>query len=130
VSRFRFDSAQDKRRHRSPSFGRLYRPVGQIASLEIQDRADIAKAAGRASKQERDRANREAGKRTNAALLGAAEWARRVGFTPEQEPFAVMAALMLRSACGAGNVTRQMVLDRCRAQHPELFGELTREQAA
>jgi hypothetical protein len=98
--------------------------------LEIQDRADIAKAAGRASKQERDRANRDAAKRSKDSWWDARYWARRVGFTPEQEECAAMAALVLRGLRGAGNVTRQMVLDRCRAQRPELFGELTREQAA
>ena len=129
-SRFQFSSARDRRVRALPSFDRLCRPTGQIASLEIQDRMDMAKAAGRLTKPERDRANREAAERSKDAMWDAVYWARRVRFTPAQEEFAAMAALMLRASRGPGNVTRQMVLSRCQARYPDLFGELSRERVA
>lgn len=90
----------------------------------------MAKAAGRLSKQERDQANRDAAERSKDGWWDAVYWARRVGFTPPQEGFAAMAALVLRASRGPGNVTRQMVLERCQMQYPHLFGELSRERAA
>lgn len=104
--------------------------TGWFAGLEIQERADAAKAAGRASKHERDRANREAARRSKDSWWDAVYWVRRVGFTPAQEERAAMAALTLRALLGTGNVTSRMVFDRCRAQYPDLFVELSSECAA
>jgi hypothetical protein len=88
---------------------------GWFAGLEIREREDRRRAA--------ECSQREAGKRTNEVLWDALYWARRVGFTPDQEYYAANAAVTLRGLRGVGNVTRQDVFERCRAQYPDLFPE-------
>ena len=95
---------------------------GSFKSLLIQDREDRRKA----QRLGIERLEGEA----KAQSLDARSWAERVGFTPEQQPFAAVAAVILRDQFGAGNVTRQMVVDRCRAQYPHVFGDLSGERVA
>ena len=88
---------------------------GRFAGLEMQDRKDRQNAPRRVSPNARLR-------RSNDSFRAAVEWARRSGFSPEQEQFAAVAAQMLREAYGEGRVTRAMVLARCQAAYPDVFG--------
>lgn len=60
--------------------------------------------------------------------LAAIEWARRVGFTDEEIPFAAPAAVLLRRVHGAGVVRASMVREHCEQKYPHVFS--TRERAA
>ena len=95
---------------------------GWWKGMLMQDREDERKVAAAATN--------DAVRRSKDAFTAAVEWAVSVGFTPDQQQLAASAALTLRSSVGAGNVTKQMVLDRCRAQWPDIFGERAMEQAA
>ncbi len=86
---------------------------GSLKGMLIQEREDFRKA--------RERSNRAANDRSRASMAQAIKWAASVGFPSEQQSLAASAALTLRGALGPGRVTRRLVLDRCRAQYPELF---------
>lgn len=98
---------------------------GWWMGMLMQDREDKRKAALAADNDD------DAVRRSKDAFTAAVEWAASVGFAPEQRPLAASAALTLRSSVGERRVTKQMVLDRCRALYPDIFGcERVMEQAA